>query len=61
MEPKATPKESPSAKRMDRDALENFLKALPKAEIHLHIEGTLEPEMVFELAKKNVVAKGLQS
>ena len=61
MEPKATPKESPSAKRMDRDALENFLKALPKAEIHLHIEGTLEPEMVFELAKKNVVALGYKT
>ena len=41
------------SKRMDRQAMEAFLRALPKAEIHLHIEGTLEPEMAFELAKKN--------
>jgi len=30
-----------------------FIKNTPKAELHLHIEGTLEPEHLFRLAKKN--------
>ena len=30
-----------------------FIKETPKAELHLHIEGTLEPEQMFALAKKN--------
>ena len=30
--------------------------SLPKAELHLHIEGTLEPEMVFDLAERNSIA-----
>ncbi len=30
-----------------------FIKKTPKAELHLHIEGTLEPEHLFNLAKKN--------
>ncbi len=29
-----------------------FIRALPKAELHLHIEGTLEPELLFELAQR---------
>ncbi|MBN8886005.1 MAG: adenosine deaminase [Rudaea sp.] len=36
-------------------AMEDFIRALPKAELHLHIEGTLEPELTFELAKKHGV------
>ena len=31
------------------------IRALPKAELHLHIEGTLEPDLVFALAKRNGV------
>ena len=33
----------------------NFARDLPKAELHLHIEGTLEPELMFELANRNAV------
>ncbi len=35
--------------------MNNFIKQLPKAELHLHIEGTLEPELMFALAKKNQI------
>ena len=31
----------------------SFIRSLPKAELHVHIEGTLEPEMMFELAARN--------
>jgi adenosine deaminase len=34
----------------------DYLIGLPKAELHLHIEGTLEPELAFRLAKKHGVA-----
>ncbi|GMQ94829.1 MAG: adenosine deaminase [Acidimicrobiia bacterium] len=33
--------------------LASFVRRLPKAELHVHIEGTLEPEMMFELAARN--------
>lgn len=35
--------------------MENFIRALPKIELHLHLEGTLEPELMFELAARNGV------
>ncbi len=37
------------------DSLAGFVRGLPKAELHVHIEGTLEPEMLFELAARNGV------
>lgn len=37
------------------EMLDDFLRALPKAELHLHIEGTLEPELAFEMAARNGV------
>lgn len=33
--------------------MEEFIRKLPKAELHLHIEGTLEPKMMFDLAERN--------
>ncbi|MDQ2893481.1 MAG: adenosine deaminase [Pseudomonadota bacterium] len=38
------------------DVSDDFIAALPKAELHLHIEGSLEPELMFALAKRNGVA-----
>ena len=38
------------------DQIIEFIKKTPKAELHLHIEGTLEPEHMFELAKRNNVS-----
>ena len=35
--------------------LKDLIAELPKAELHLHLEGSLEPEMMFELAKRNGV------
>ena len=37
------------------DDLNTYIHDLPKAELHLHIEGTLEPELLFELAERNSV------
>jgi adenosine deaminase len=39
----------------------SFIRALPKAELHIHIEGTLEPELMFALAARNGVALPFKS
>ena len=40
---------------MAKSILSEFIKGLPKAELHVHIEGTLEPELLFELAIRNKI------
>jgi adenine deaminase len=37
-------------------SVKSFIEEMPKAELHLHIEGTLEPELMFELASRNRIA-----
>jgi len=38
------------------NSIESFIRGIPKAELHLHIEGTLEPELMFALAARHGVA-----
>jgi len=33
--------------------ISSFIEGMPKAELHVHLEGTLEPELKFELAARN--------
>ena len=37
------------------DNIENYIKEVPKSELHLHIEGSLEPELMFKLSKRNKI------
>lgn len=44
-----------SDKLQRSNRMKEYIRNLPKAELHLHIEGTLEPEMLFEFAHRNQV------
>lgn len=36
-----------------KTSIEDFIKGIPKAELHVHIEGTFEPELMFQIAGRN--------
>jgi adenosine deaminase len=38
---------------MMNDQLRQVVQTMPKAELHIHIEGSLEPELIFALAERN--------
>jgi adenine deaminase len=41
---------------MHHNTLKKFITRLPKAELHLHIEGSFEPELMFEIAQRNQIS-----
>lgn len=48
----------PERKQIMDKITKEFIQGLPKAELHLHIEGTLEPQLKLKLAKRNHVDIG---
>ncbi len=41
---------------MESTVLKKIIQGIPKAELHLHIEGSFEPELMFEIAKRNNIS-----
>ena len=46
---------------MNHISIHNFIEGIPKAELHLHIEGTFEPDLMFEIARRNNISINYKS
>ena len=46
---------------MQQSDLKEIIQGIPKAELHLHLEGTFEPELMFEIAKRNDISLAYDS
>jgi adenine deaminase len=50
-----------AVKNQNKSTLKGFIERLPKAELHIHIEGSLEPKQMFDLARRNGLRLPFQS
>lgn len=46
---------------LNTNVTDKFIKNMPKAELHLHLEGTLEPDLKLKLAKRNDIDLGMET
>ena len=37
------------------EKLRSYINTIPKAELHVHVEGTLEPDLMFKIAERNQI------
>lgn len=59
MTPPPTAAPGPTLRSIDPQRLATFVAGMPKTVLHVHIEGTLEPELAFALARRNEIPLGV--